>query len=183
MAALRHTPFWQVSQCIGRPHIAGTKSRRRAGAKRLMLEEANAGLGSRSAGSKAGFATIRRNETLAKIGLFRSLNADTINELDSKSVWRRYSRNDWIIEHHEISNDVFFVLSGMVRLKIPSSSGRKVLFQDLGAGSYFGEVDAIDAQPSRFRRPIDAAPDGDHPGVDDARAGIYHSRCQASALC
>ncbi|MET0445656.1 MAG: Crp/Fnr family transcriptional regulator [Pseudorhodoplanes sp.] len=100
----------------------------------------------------AGLATrrpvsIRNNETLAKIALFRSLDAPAIVELDSQCVWRKYSRNDWIIEHHETSEDVFFILSGTVRLKIPAPSGRDVLFQDLQAGSYFGEVDAIDGQP------------------------------------
>lgn len=90
---------------------------------------------------------IRNSETLAKIELFRSLDPQAIVELDSRSVWRKYSRNDWIVEHHESSDDVFFVLSGVVRLKIPSPSGREVLFQDLQAGSYFGEVDAVDRQP------------------------------------
>ncbi len=97
--------------------------------------------GSRGSGS------IRRTETLARFELFRSLDAEAINELDSQSIWRRYSRNDWIVEHHETSDDVFFVLRGIVRLKIPSSSGREVLFQDIEAGSYFGEIDAIDGRP------------------------------------
>jgi CRP/FNR family transcriptional regulator, cyclic AMP receptor protein len=90
----------------------------------------------------------RRNETLAKIGLFRSMDAQSIASLDTQCVWRKYSRNEWVVEHHEASADVFFVLSGVVRLKIPAASGREVLFKDLEAGSYFGEVAAIDGKPS-----------------------------------
>lgn len=113
-----------------------------------MLEVPNTEAPARSIGSRSGIASLRKHETLAKISLFRSLDARAIAELDSQCIWRSYPRNDWIIEHHDFSEDVFFVLRGIVRLKIPSPSGREVLFQDLEAGSYFGEVDAIDGQPS-----------------------------------
>lgn len=89
----------------------------------------------------------RRHETLARIELFRSLDDAAISELDTQCTWRKYSRNDWIVELHDTSVDVFFIVSGTVRLKIPDPSGREVLFQDLDAGSYFGEIDAIDGKP------------------------------------
>lgn len=89
----------------------------------------------------------RRHETLAKIELFQSLSAREIAELDTQSTWRKYERNDWIAELHDTSHDVFFIISGTVRLKIPASSGREVLFQDVDAGSYIGEMDAIDGKP------------------------------------
>jgi CRP/FNR family cyclic AMP-dependent transcriptional regulator len=89
----------------------------------------------------------RFRETMGRIALFRSLDAAAIAELDRQSTWRRYSRNDWIVELHDTGDDVFFVISGSVRVKIPESQGREVLFQDLDAGSYFGEIDAIDGKP------------------------------------
>lgn len=89
----------------------------------------------------------RYRETMARIELFRSLDAEAIADLDRQSTWRKYSRNDWIIERHDTGGDVFFVISGTVRVKIPESQGREVLFQDLDAGSYFGEMDAIDGKP------------------------------------
>jgi CRP/FNR family transcriptional regulator, cyclic AMP receptor protein len=89
----------------------------------------------------------RYRETLARIELFRSLDASAIADLDRQSTWRKYSRNDWIVERHDTGGDVFFVISGTVRVKIPESQGREVLFQDLDAGSYFGEMDAIDGKP------------------------------------
>ena len=90
----------------------------------------------------------RRSETLAKIDLFRSLDAQAISTLDTQCTWRKYSRNDWVVEYHEASTDVFFVLSGIVRLKIPAASGREVLFKDLNAGEFVGEIAAIDGKPS-----------------------------------
>lgn len=98
--------------------------------------------------SRGGVRSSRRSETLAKIDLFRSLTPRTIAELDTQCTWRKYSRNEWVVEYHELSTDVFFVLSGVVRLKIPAASGREVLFKDLDAGGFVGEIAAIDGKPS-----------------------------------
>ncbi len=89
----------------------------------------------------------RFRETLGRIELFRSLDDAAIAELDRQSTWRRYVRNEWLVEPHDKGSDVFFIISGSVRVKIPEPSGREVLFQDLDAGSYFGEMDAIDEKP------------------------------------
>jgi CRP/FNR family cyclic AMP-dependent transcriptional regulator len=89
----------------------------------------------------------RQRETLAKVELFRSLDAREISELDTQCTWRKYERNDWIAELHDTSQDVFFIISGTAQLKIPASSGREVQFQDLNPGDYFGDMDAIDGKP------------------------------------
>ncbi|WP_198343730.1 Crp/Fnr family transcriptional regulator [Pseudorhodoplanes sinuspersici] len=85
---------------------------------------------------------------MAKIDLFRSLGPQAIAILDTQCTWRKYSRNEWVVEYHEATTDVFFVLSGVVRLKIPAASGREVLFKDLDAGGFIGEIAAIDGEPS-----------------------------------
>ncbi|HWV54857.1 cyclic nucleotide-binding domain-containing protein, partial [Pseudorhodoplanes sp.] len=92
-------------------------------------------------------ARSRPRQTVATIALFRSLDPAAIADLDRQVTWRKYARNDWIVELHDTSADVFFVISGSVRMKIPEASGREVVFQDLDAGSYFGEMDAIDEKP------------------------------------
>ena len=97
---------------------------------------------------RRGVTPSRRSETLAKVELFRSLDAQAIATLDTQCSWRKYARNEWIVEYDEPSADVFFVLSGVVRLKIPAASGREVLFKDINAGGFVGEVSAIDGKPS-----------------------------------
>jgi CRP/FNR family cyclic AMP-dependent transcriptional regulator len=89
----------------------------------------------------------RQTETLAKIGLFRSLDARAIGHLDTQCSWRRASRKQWIIDYQDQSNDVFFIVSGTVRVKIQSISGREVLLREIKAGEFFGELAAIDNQP------------------------------------
>jgi CRP-like cAMP-binding protein len=88
-----------------------------------------------------------RAETLAKVDLFRSLDAAAIRQLNRRCSWRRAPRNAWIIGYQEASNDVFFVVSGTVRVRIQSVSGREVLLREIGAGGFFGELAAIDNQP------------------------------------
>src|SRR6266576_3536452 len=89
----------------------------------------------------------RPTETLAKIKLFRSLDPAAIQQLDRQLFWRRVVRNQWIIDFQDDSNDVFFVASGTVRVKLQSISGREVLLREIGAGEFFGELAAIDNQP------------------------------------
>src|ERR1700736_4866996 len=89
----------------------------------------------------------RRIETLAKIGLFRSLDAAKIELLDTQCAWCRAARNQWIIDYQDTSNDVFFVVSGTLRVKIQSASGREVLLREINAGEFFGEIAAIDHKP------------------------------------
>jgi CRP/FNR family cyclic AMP-dependent transcriptional regulator len=88
----------------------------------------------------------RQTETLAKIGLFRSLDAQAIRQLDTQCSWRRAAANQWIIDYQDPSNDVFFVVSGTVRVTIRSVSGREVLLREIDAGEFFGELAAIDNQ-------------------------------------
>jgi len=88
----------------------------------------------------------RRPETLAKIGLLQSLDARTIAGLDTQCAWRRASSGQWLIDYQDASNDVFFVVSGSVRVMI-QSAGREVLLRQINAGEFFGELAAIDGQP------------------------------------
>ena len=51
------------------------------------------------------------------------------------------------MDHQDTSNDVFFIVSGTVRVKLQSISGREVLLREIEAGEFFGELAAIDDQP------------------------------------
>src|SRR5258708_5597174 len=88
----------------------------------------------------------RRTETLARIGLFASLDARAIGQLDTQCTWRRATAGQWLIDYLDASNDVFFVVSGSVRVMI-QSAGREVMLRQIIAGEFFGELAAIDGQP------------------------------------
>src|SRR5258708_29847617 len=88
----------------------------------------------------------RRTETLAKVPLFRSLAADAIAALDTQCSSRRAPGGQWIIDYQDASSDVFFVVSGAVRVVI-QSPGRELLLRQINAGEFFGELAAIDNAP------------------------------------
>ena len=52
-----------------------------------------------------------------------------------------------IIDHLEMSNDVRFIAHGTVRIVVRMLEGREVIFNDLEAGQFFGELAAIDNGP------------------------------------
>ena len=52
-----------------------------------------------------------------------------------------------IVSHNEQTTDVFFIVSGKVRVTIYSNSGRDVTYRVQGAGQMFGELSAIDDEP------------------------------------
>lgn len=52
-----------------------------------------------------------------------------------------------IVGRLDPGREVYFVLSGKVRVTMFAESGREVAFRDLGAGSSFGEIAAIDGEP------------------------------------
>ena len=75
-----------------------------------------------------------------------------LNEVERKAVaqrcsWRNYSADEQIIDRQSDATDVLFIVEGRVRVVNYSLSGREITFDDLGAGSYFGELAAIDSQP------------------------------------
>ena len=52
-----------------------------------------------------------------------------------------------IIGRESDSRDVYFVISGRVRVVNHSLSGREIAFHEMDAGGYFGELAAIDGRP------------------------------------
>jgi len=88
----------------------------------------------------------RKSETLAGIFLFAPLDARAIGQLGTRCSWRRTTSGQWLIDHQDASNDVFFVVRGSVRVMI-QSAGREVLLRQINAGEFFGELAAIDGQP------------------------------------
>jgi CRP/FNR family cyclic AMP-dependent transcriptional regulator len=89
----------------------------------------------------------RQSETLARFVLFRSLDPDLIQRLDSQCVWRRASANEWLIEYEDDTVDLFFVVYGRLRVTIRPISGTEIILRDLREGEFFGELAALDGRP------------------------------------
>lgn len=84
---------------------------------------------------------------LSNVSLFRGLPAQDLNAIEQVCRYRRFCQNELIVDRDSQSEDVYFVVRGRVRVVNYSLSGREVAFDELGEGSFFGELSAIDQQP------------------------------------
>lgn len=86
-------------------------------------------------------------DTLSDIRLLSELSESEVEVLEKSCRWRTYGAGEQIIDQHSDSRDIFFVVDGTVRVVNYSLSGREITFDDLEAGSHFGELAAIDGLP------------------------------------
>jgi len=86
--------------------------------------------------------------SLAGIDLFAFLDPASRQTIERRCTWRRSAPGEQILDRETISNDVYFVVSGQVRVVDYSDTGhREVIFDEILAGGYFGELAAIDGEP------------------------------------
>jgi CRP/FNR family cyclic AMP-dependent transcriptional regulator len=91
-----------------------------------------------------GCTVSKPERTLSEIEFFAGLSADELEALAPLCRWRLYEAGQQIIGHLDYTSDIFFIVSGRVRVIVYSASGKEVMFRDLGAGKTFGELAAID---------------------------------------
>ena len=90
---------------------------------------------------------LKPEYNLSNIQFFEGLSARELDSLAKGCRWRRYTAGQQIIGHQDETKDVYFVVSGSVRVTIYSAPGKEVMFRDLGSGKSFGELSAIDGEP------------------------------------
>ena len=83
---------------------------------------------------------------LAKSNPFQSLSYESIAALADGCRFVRFEPKQQIIGYLEESTNVFFIVSGSVRVAIHSTLGKEVSYRDLEAGEMFGELAAIDGE-------------------------------------
>lgn len=86
-------------------------------------------------------------KSLSGIALFEGLDEPDIRNLEARCRWRRYRDGERVLDSGSASRDVYFVVSGVVSIVNFSLSGKEVTLATAKAGSYFGELAAIDNQP------------------------------------
>lgn len=86
-------------------------------------------------------------ENLEGVVLLRGVDRSDLPSLARLCRWRRYAPQQQVIGQEEANDDVFFLISGSVRITVYSASGSQVSFRDLGQGECFGELAAIDGKP------------------------------------
>ena len=85
--------------------------------------------------------------TLKGVSLFESLPDKMREGYEQRCAWRRFARDEQIIDRLSDTHDVLFIVDGAVRIVNHSLLGREISFDDLTAGEFFGELAAIDGMP------------------------------------
>jgi CRP-like cAMP-binding protein len=83
-------------------------------------------------------------ETLENVELLGALAAAERRAIEKRCRWRRFKKDEQIIDRETDSTDVYFVVLGAVRIVDYSLAGREITFDDIEAGGYFGELAALD---------------------------------------
>jgi CRP-like cAMP-binding protein len=84
---------------------------------------------------------------LRAIALLKELSPENLEALARDCAWRSFEEGQRIISRATSDRDLYFIVSGRVRVTTYSATGKQVTFRDYGAGEHFGEVAAIDGLP------------------------------------
>jgi len=88
-------------------------------------------------------ATITQ-DTLLAIDLFRDLGAADRSSIAARCQGAQFDTGATIVSQRDTRREVFFIVSGKVRVSYHSKPGKDVQFRELSAGECFGELSAID---------------------------------------
>jgi CRP/FNR family transcriptional regulator, cyclic AMP receptor protein len=86
-------------------------------------------------------------ETLLAVDLFRDLSPADRAAIAKRCEAAQFRAGERIVMQRGDETDVFFIVSGTVRVTFHSKPGKDVQFRDQHAGECFGELAAIDGRP------------------------------------
>ena len=84
---------------------------------------------------------------LRVISLFEDLQPADLSRVADLCLIRTYEKHAQILGQQEETSDVFFILTGSVRISSYTEGGREVIFTEMSGGDIFGEFAAVDQLP------------------------------------
>ena len=92
--------------------------------------------------------TIQRSSlALQQIALLEGLSQQRFDQLAQRCQWRSVPAGTPLLLRSEEKSDIYFLVSGQLRVTTYSAGGRQITFRDLNAGEHLGEIAAIDGRP------------------------------------
>jgi CRP/FNR family transcriptional regulator, cyclic AMP receptor protein len=83
-------------------------------------------------------------QSLSKVPFFKSATDVDFERFDRRCTWKKFDDGAVIVDFDDPSTDVYFILAGEVRIVVRTQSGKEIIFAEMKAGQYFGELAAID---------------------------------------
>jgi CRP/FNR family transcriptional regulator, cyclic AMP receptor protein len=85
-------------------------------------------------------SAIGRRSLLDGFELFRLLDQDSYDHLASCALRRKFFAKDTICHLYAPANSAFGILTGTVKIILPSRQGKEIVLRRLAAGEIFGEL-------------------------------------------
>jgi len=82
--------------------------------------------------------------TLNRIPFLDGLDASETETYERSCVVKRFDQRGLVLDFDDASTDVYFIISGRVRVLVRTPAGREMILDDLDAGDFFGEMAAVD---------------------------------------
>lgn len=86
-------------------------------------------------------------QKLLPLPLFEGVDASALEKLGLRPLLRTFSAGQTVFNRDDPSRDVCFVISGRLLCVLWTNEGKEIQFSRIAAGTYFGELSAIDARP------------------------------------
>jgi len=92
--------------------------------------------------------TVQRSSlALRHIALLEGLSQERLDDLAQRCLWQSIPGATPLLLRSEEKSDVYFLVSGQLRVTTYAPNGRQVTFRDSNEGEYFGDLSAIDGKP------------------------------------
>ncbi len=113
----------------------------------LYSTDVNQRRGGRTRPNRGQIISMHINTSLRVIALFDEMTDADLARVGESCTTSTYKKNAEILSENDKTDDVFFILSGTVRINSISAKGREVIYSECSAGNIFGEFSAIDGLP------------------------------------
>jgi CRP-like cAMP-binding protein len=86
----------------------------------------------------------QRMQTLARVPFFKDVTDLELDRYDRRCLWRKFDDGETVVDYEDDSSDVYFIISGEVRVLIRTQAGKEIILAEMRTGQFFGELAAID---------------------------------------
>lgn len=87
-------------------------------------------------------------EAFRRLPLLRGLPPATTDGLAARFAarmrWAEFAPGQGVVDFEDATTDVFFIVTGQVRIAVRTQGGQELILEDLPAGGFFGDMAAID---------------------------------------
>lgn len=83
---------------------------------------------------------------LSRVPFFKDCGLD-LEKLEKRCIIKRLDEGAVAVDFDDSSSDVYFLISGDVRVLFRTQAGKEIIFGDIRGGQFFGELSAIDNTP------------------------------------